>query len=163
VPRGPESGQRESDTPLKALALERQDSSWGRQAFPEMIKNGWQAVPRCWESGVIPAVIQRGEEFLARYPHTDISAAVLYAVAVAYEDWWSIVKNGVVQGREPPEIAREYTQGAERARTKAMDYYKQYLNIVHSSPTTEAKIERLERGENSEGLSAGAPYSCEGD
>jgi hypothetical protein len=150
-------------TPLEGLALKRPDTYWGRQAFLELIKNGWQAMPRCWASGVIPAVIHHGEEFLSKHPNADIFPAVVYAVAIAYEDWWSIVKNKVVQEREVPENVQEYEQGAERARTKAIYYYKQYLALVGSSPTTKAKIERLGRAESNEGLFAGAPYSCEGD
>jgi hypothetical protein len=150
-------------TLLKALALEHPDTFWGRQAFLEMMKNGWQVMPRCWESGVIPAVIAHGEEFLAKHPNADISPAVVYAVALAYDNWWSIAENGVVKGREPPEKAQEYVRGAERARTKAIAYYEQYVAMVGKSLVARDKIAKLKRRENNEGLYAGSPYSCEGD
>ncbi len=93
-------------------------------------------------------VIQRGEAFLASHPHTVFRRQVLYALAVANESWWSIARapadDPIVSA--PPYPRRESNaRQAGAARSLAIQYYRQVVELAPDSPEALSALRRLPR------------------
>jgi hypothetical protein len=154
-----------ASTPLESLALERQNTEWGRQAFLEMTRNGWRAIPQCWIGNSIPVVIQRGEEFLRKYPKMEVAPGIVYALGVAYQDWYELVKAGMPE-RIGTGNLRAPTLDSETPRTKSIDYYTQYGQMIGKiSESLRVTLDQLRKdiSPQKDPLHSGEPYSCLGD
>ena len=154
-----------SKTPLEALALERQSTEWGRQAFLEMTRNGWRAIPQCWIGDAIPVVIRRGEEFIRKYPKMEVSPGVVYALGVAYQDWYELVKAGMPE-RIGTGNARALMLDSETPRTRSIGYYTQYGQMIGKiSESLRVTLDQLRQdlSPQKDPLYSGEPYSCMGD
>ena len=152
-------------TPLESLALEQQNTEWGRQAFLEMTRNGWRAVPQCWLGNTIPVVIQRGEEFIRKYPKTEVSPGVVYALGIAYQDWYELVKAGMPE-RIGADDLRSLKLDSETPRTRAIAYFKQYGQMIgNTSESLRFELDQLGKdiSPQKDPLHSGEPYSCLGD
>ena len=124
---------------LETLATKRLDSFWGRRAFLEYLKRGWTDKTRCADGAeTFRRVIERGEDFLKRYPNADVSPAVVLELARAYETWWSVA---VASSNDP---YATHPSDSEQARLKAVDYYKAYLKSADDAEIRE-KVYRLGR------------------
>jgi hypothetical protein len=152
-------------TPLESLALEQQSTEWGRQAFLEMTRNGWRAIPQCWIGNTIPVVIERGEEFIRKFPKMEVSPGVVYALGVAHQDWYELLKAGMPERIGAGDL-RALTLDSETARTKAIGYYTQYGQMTGTiSDSLRVTLDQLRQdiSPQKDPLHSGEPYSCLGD
>lgn len=153
----PDGAWRPSRNPvdLSQLAREFLDSRWGRQAFLMMTQLGWSQ-GACQEGpDQFRMVIKRGEEFLAKYPASEVSDSIRLEVANAYATWWNIA-NMEPDGYTDP---RQYEAGAAKAKQRSIELYQQFLSAQKSpNPDVEKRLKNLQ--ENPKG-SDEWDYFCE--
>lgn len=123
----------EDPVDLNDLARKHLDSRWGRQAFLMMTQLGWSQ-GACQEGpDEFREVIRHGEAFLKGYPQTEASDNVRLEMAHAYATWWNLSNAEADASFDPT----PYKAGADAAKQKAIELYKQYLN---REKTPSAKI-----------------------
>ncbi|MDR3698000.1 MAG: hypothetical protein P4L56_00110 [Candidatus Sulfopaludibacter sp.] len=123
----------------------------GEAAFVALENRGWNTDTRegCPANpDLFREVIQRGEAFLASHPQTAFRKQVLYALAVANESWWSIARapadDPIVSA--PPYPRREINaRQAGAARSLAIQYYRQVVQLAPDSPEALSALRRLPR------------------
>ena len=84
-------------------------------------------------------VIRQGEEFLAKHPKTPHRLQVLFALAQAYETWWSLsqaaaCKPGQMSGCDGYSDPANYIEGSGSARDRAINLYEEVLRLDPDSP-----------------------------
>jgi len=93
---------------------------------------GWDSSGMCDAgSDQFRTVIAHGEKFLAEHPSSPHRLDVTLALAMAYENWWSLSR--ARPGDDYVEPAR-YHDGAEAARQKAIGIYEQIAKMAADSP-----------------------------
>jgi hypothetical protein len=112
---------------LNELAEKHLDSRWGREAFLMMTLIGWSQGDCAEGPDQFREVIKRGEMFLKRYPRTETSDHIRLELANAYATWWNVSRAEPNPGAEPPFSPEAYEPGAEAAKEKAIDLYRQFL------------------------------------
>lgn len=122
-------------------------TDWGELAFVTLVNMGWDATTSCGNgSDQFREVIRHGEEFLARRPQSHYRKDVMFAVAQAYETWWSLSKAHVQDGY----VDRfKYLNGADAARHKALRYYGQILQLApggYEADYARLRLPRLKLG-----------------
>ena len=118
-------------------------SAWGEQAFVLLLNRGWDPSPFCaGGSDQFRVVIEQGEKFLAAHPESSRRFDVLFAVAQAYETWFSLSRAS--EHGEYVESSR-YQEGAEAAREKAVADYEQMLRLAPESDEAAYARRRLPR------------------
>ena len=77
-------------------------------------------------------VIRQGESFLQQRPGSPQRAVVTLLVAEAYATWWSLGNEtrGEMSDYVDP---KQYQQGAEEARIKAVSYFEQVAKLTPES------------------------------
>ena len=141
---------------LIQLATQHQDSRWGREAFLMMTRLGWSE-GACQEGpDQFREVIQHGEQFLKKYPSSEVSDSVRLELANAYATWW----NQSLSDPNPPYPGPEpYKAGAEHAKQRAIALYQQYLR---AQKTPAVKVQkRLKALQESPKGSETFDYFCE--
>ena len=130
---------------------ESPNTAAGEAAFLALENRGWNTDTRegCPANpDLFREVIQRGEAFLAAHPRTAFRRQVLYALAVANESWWSIARapadDPIVSA--PPYPRREINARlAPAARSLAIQYYRQVVELAPDSPEALSALRRLPR------------------
>ena len=93
-------------------------------------------------------VIENGEAFLAERPGSPVRKQVLHTVAIAHESWWSIASapsdDGIV-GMIPYPRRAANAREADRARSHAIEYYREIVRIAPDTPEAAAALRRLPR------------------
>ncbi len=135
------------------------DTEAGELAFVELQHRGWSTGDG---SGCPPNpdlfrdVITHGETFLNQHPGSPFRIDVLFTLAIANESWWSIAHapaddEGV---NAPPYPRRALNQRqAAQARDRAIQYYRQLIELAPDSPEAASARRRLPRIES--GLDTG--------
>jgi hypothetical protein len=101
------------------------ESAWGEWAFALLLHRGWDTTIACGDgSDQFRAVIREGERFLAQRRASPQRLTVLYAVALAYETWWSLSHGGDHDDYADP---ARYRDGADVARQSAIRRYEEIL------------------------------------
>ncbi len=109
------------------------DSPWGEKAFLLLLDSGWSTKGACADgSDLFRSVIREGEKFLEQKPKSALRPYVLHEVGVAYATWWSLSLPD--KDIETYLEAKDYEQGAEEARLKAIDYFEQ---VERAAPKSE--------------------------
>jgi hypothetical protein len=123
----------------------------GDKAFLELQRRGWNTDSRegCpTHPDLFREVIARGEAFLAARPAARFRKEVMFTVAVAYESWWSI---GHAPADDPTVSAPPYprresnARDADRARERAIEYYREVARLAPESPEAASARRRLPR------------------
>ena len=127
------------------------DTEAGERAFVELQQRGWStdnAIGCPTHPDYFRTVIDKGEAFLAARPESRWRKEVVHTVAVAYESWWSIARapadDGIV-AHIPYTRRAANAREAERARLRAIEYYRELVRIAPDSPEAAAAQRRLPR------------------
>ena len=125
------------------------DTPWGQRAFL-MTQRLSCTLPKsfgCHGPNCFREVIRQGEEFLRRYPQTELRKEQLFHLARAYETWWSLSK---ARPDDPSaEGAHVDPVSAESARRQALALYEELARLAPDSPEARAghlRIPRLQLG-----------------
>ena len=132
---------------LRELAEKHLDSRWGREAFLLMTQIGWSQGDCVEGTDQFREVIKRGEGFLKRYRRSEVSARVRLELANAYATWWNLSRAdpNPGDGDEPPFSPEPYQLGAEAAKEKAIELYRQFLAAhVASSIHVSDRLQKLQ-------------------
>ncbi len=102
----------------------------GERAFVLLLDHGWDTSPTC-EKGAeqFRDVIRQGETFLQQRPSSPQRGVVTFLVAEAYATWWSLSKETRVDMSDYVD-AKQYQNGAEDARIKAIGYFEQVVQLA---------------------------------
>lgn len=118
-------------------------TAWGEHAFLLLQSQGWDTGVGCAKgSDQFREVIRRGERFLKRRPQSPRRIDVLFAVAQAYETWWSLSQ---AAERDDYVDRAAYQAGAPGARTKAIKLYERVLCLAPDSLQAAYARRRLPR------------------
>jgi hypothetical protein len=120
----PDGGYLLNDNPvdLEKLATKYPGSPWGQQAFLIMTLFGWSNQPMRCQGGSdqFREVISHSENFLKRFPDTEISPVIRLELAKAYATWWNLSQN-----QDDPNVkSEEYKSGSEDARLHAIKIFE---------------------------------------
>jgi hypothetical protein len=123
---------------LKHVSTDFGDTPWGERAFLLLLDHGWNTGVACSaDSDQFRIVIQQGLVFLEKHSSSPYRLDVQFAVAQAYETWWSLSQALRPQERvdeeEPDADPAQYQKGAEAARQKAVEVYEQLLQAAPQS------------------------------
>jgi hypothetical protein len=126
---------RKGPVDLNDLAENYLSSPWGREAFLMMTLLGWSQ-GACREGpDQFREVIKRGEEFLPRFPNSEVSPEIRLELGEAYTTWWALSLDDSNDGVD----RSKYQAGAEQARTKATALFRQALN---EKPAQQSEIRK---------------------
>lgn len=127
------------------------DTEAGERAFLELQQRGWSTDNQLGcppNPDYFRAVIEKGEAFLAARPTSPFRKEVVHTLAVAYESWWSIAhapaEDGIVAHIPYPRKAANARE-ADRARLRAIEYYRELIQLAPDSPEAAAAQRRLPR------------------
>jgi hypothetical protein len=127
------------------------DTGAGELAFLELECRGWDTSARIGcptNPDLFREVIARGTAYLAGHPKSSVRMQVSYAVAVAYESWWSIAHapaGDAFIGAPPYPRRASNARLAGEARTHAIEYYRRVVRMAPASPEAAAALRRLPR------------------
>jgi hypothetical protein len=118
------------------------DSPWGRRSFLMMTRLGWSQGSCEDGPDQFRQVINHGERFLRAYPESDVSNSVRLEVAHAYETWWNVSRQ---VEKSPGSKSTRYKAGAETAKQRAVQLYKEYLTSEHTpEPDVQSRLTALQ-------------------
>jgi hypothetical protein len=95
----------------------------------------------------------------------EVSPGVVYALGVAYQDWYELVKAGMPE-RIGTGNARALMLDSETPRTRSIGYYTQYGQMTGNiSEALRVTLDQLRQdiSPQRDPLHSGEPYSCMGD
>jgi hypothetical protein len=127
------------------------DSHWGRLEFLKRLKAGWVRGASCAAGDEqIPSVIDQADEYLKKYPKSDISEAVRLERAAAYESWWSaqLFKKQELSSKDPR---------LSKARESAIQHYEEYLKTHPDNTDVKRSLYYLRNNIDSENR----PHYCD--
>ncbi len=114
------------------------NTEWGEYAFLSLQQSGWDTSFDGYSCPANPdffrAVIEHGEAFLASHPNSFNRSQVLFALAAAYETWWSVSLapgDDENYGHYPRRAENDRTKDA--ARLKAIAGYEQIERLASGS------------------------------
>jgi len=127
------------------------DTEAGEMAFVQLQQRGWNT-----SSGIgcppnpdlFHEVIDKGEAFLAQHPHTKFRKEILFTLAVANESWWSIArapKDDAIVSAPPYPRKFSNKKDAGLARERAIQYYRELIQLAPDSPEAASAVRRLPR------------------
>jgi len=115
------------------IALKRQDSKWGKRAFLERSGENWSsdrlggvdALPGYGTLQELKEIIRRDEEFLKKFPESEISGDVIHHLAYSYDALWSMSLAEIRDDRQKENP--EWLNDSEKARLIAIELFRKYL------------------------------------
>lgn len=136
---------------LRRVWREFPDTEGGEMAFVRLQQRGWYTGtgPGCPANpDLFHEVIEQGEAFLAARSQTHYREEIVFTLAVAYESWWSIAHapadDAIVSAPPyPRKLANRKDSG--RARTQAIKYYREVVQLAPESPEAASALRRLPR------------------
>lgn len=118
-------------------------TEWGERALVLLLNMGCKFGACCpYGTDQFRFVIEHGEKFLAERPHSLHRVAVLFALAQAYETWWSLSQAS--EGGQYVDSS-DYQQGAEPAREKAIARYEELVRLAPERDEAAVARRRLPR------------------
>jgi hypothetical protein len=113
-------------------------TSWGERAFVLLLDHGWDTSATC-EKGQNQTheVIRQGESFLRNRPGSPYRAVVTLLVAEAYASWWSLSNEPKGSDMSSYVDPKQFQEGAEAARLKAIHYFEQLPQLVPGTKFSE--------------------------
>lgn len=112
-------------------------TDWGQRAFVLLLDRGWDTSATCAKGAdQTKEVIHQGEGFLQQRPGSPYRGAVTLLVAEAYASRWSLSakpKDGMADYVNP----KEFHEGAEEARIKAIGYFEQASQLAPGTELSE--------------------------
>ena len=114
---------------LKQVWEQYGNTRWGERAFVQLTWMGWNAGSGCQAGGdLFRLVIPAATGFLASRPQSPYVLEVRFALALAYDTWWSLTQ------ASPEDLHADHMAndpGAERARREGIRHYRE---IVRAAP-----------------------------
>lgn len=108
------------------------ETVWGARAFLMLQFRGWDTSNMCAHgTDQFRTVIERGEAFLSARPDSPFGAQIRFTLGLAFETWWSLSRLATPTAYADP---ADYVEGAQRARTRAISYYR---DVLRALPGTE--------------------------
>jgi hypothetical protein len=105
-------------------------TTWGEWAFVLRRQRGWDTGVGCaGGADEFRGVIREGERFLSQRPRSPHRLAVLFAVALAHETWWSLSH----ADGDPYADAKDYQTGRDTARRLAISRYEAVVRLAPRS------------------------------
>jgi hypothetical protein len=113
-------------------------TSWGERAFVLLLDHGWDTSATC-EKGQDQTheVIRQGDSFLQNRPGSPYRAVVTLLVAEAYASWWSLSNEPKGSDMSAYVEPKQFQEGAEAARIKAIRYFEQVLQLAPGTKFSE--------------------------
>jgi hypothetical protein len=116
---------------LWRLWAEYPKTVWGERAFVLLLDRGWDTSFTCEKGGdQTREVIRQGESFLRQHPGSPYRAVVKLLVAEAYASRWSLSKENAGSEMSDYVDPKQFQEGAEDARLKAIAYFEEILQLV---------------------------------
>lgn len=119
---------------LWRISNEYSGTDWGERAFVLLLDSGLDTSGTCAKPGdPFRRVIAQGEPFLEQHPNSPYRGYVTHLVGQGYAAWWSLSSDSpgpLVDYVDP----KQYKEGSEQARLKAIDYFEQ---VLQQSPETQ--------------------------
>jgi hypothetical protein len=110
------------------------DTDSGERAFVLLLDRGWDTSNTCAKGAdQFREVIKQGEAFLQQRSASAYRPFVLDLTGEAYATWWTL-SHGPSAGLEDYVDPKQYQEGADEARTKAISYFEQ---VQQAAPQTE--------------------------
>jgi hypothetical protein len=124
---------------------EHPESDWGERAFLLLLDSGWDTSGMCANgSDQFREVIRQGQTFLRERPSSPYRGLVTHLVGQAYATWWSLsLPPG--KGMEDYVDPKQYTEGSEQARLRAIEYFEQVPQIAKGTLLEQYALEVLPR------------------
>jgi hypothetical protein len=117
----------------------------GEDAFALLLDSGWDTSACCGKgSNAFRNVIREGERFLAERPNSARRLDVEFALAEAYETWWSLSRAPAVSDNEADPSPDAYRESADVARGKAIAYYEEIARAAPNSTQAKCSNRSLE-------------------
>ena len=113
-------------------------TDWGERTFVLLLNQGWDTSGTCANgSEQFREVIRQGESFLQQRPTSPHRAVVMFLVGEAYATWWSLSNETGSSGMSDYVDPKQYHEGAEEARLKAIGYFEQGLQLAPQTKLAE--------------------------
>ena len=129
------------------------ETEWGEQAFVLLLNRGWDRTLACGSgSDRFREVIKQGEMFLAQRPQSRHRLPIVFALAQAYETWFSLSQALECKGPydhtprcDPYVKTAKYQEGSNTAAQNAAEYYREVMQLAPGSDLAAYARRRLPR------------------
>ena len=109
----------------------------GERAFVLLLDSGWDTSGTCAKGAdQFREVIRQGESFLQQRENSPYRDYVVHLLGQAYATWWSLAQPPTSSSSDYVD-PKQYQEGAEDARLKAIQYFEQNLQSSPASPVGE--------------------------
>jgi len=120
------------------------ETEWGERVFVLLLDSGWDTSATCAKGGdQTREVIRQGESFLQKRPGSPYRGIVTLFVAEAYASRWSLSNEPAGSGMFEYVDPKEFQQGAEDARIKAIAYFEKVLQLAPGTAFSRFALEVL--------------------
>jgi hypothetical protein len=120
------------------------ETEWGERVFVLLLDSGLDTSSTCAKGGdQTREVIRQGESFLQKRPSSPYRGIVALFVAEAYASRWSLSNEPAGSGMADYVDPKEFQEGAEAARTKAIGYFEEVLQLAPGTEFSRFALEVL--------------------
>lgn len=120
------------------------ETEWGERVFVLLLDSGWDTSVTCEKGGdQTREVIRQGESFLQKRPSSPYREIVMLLVAEAYASRWSLSNEPAGSGMSDYVDPKEFQEGAEEARIKAIAYFEEVLRLAPGAEFSRFALEVL--------------------
>lgn len=103
-------------------------TEWGEMAFLVLLNHGWNTRVGCAQGeGQFREVIRQAEAFLSDHPKSRYRPEVEFALAQAFETWWSASQASAQDSYSDRTL---YLEGSANAREQAIRHYEEVLRLA---------------------------------
>jgi hypothetical protein len=114
------------------------ETDWGERVFLLLLDSGWDTSFTCAKGAdQTKEVIRQGESFLQKRPNSPYRGIVTLLVAEAYASRWSLSNESAGSGMSEYVDPKQFQEGAEAARIKAIALFEEVLRLVPGTSFSE--------------------------
>ena len=116
-------------------------TEWGERAVVLLLDSGWDTSMTCANGAdQFRAVIKQGEPLLNAAKPTPYRPVILHLLGEAYATWWTLSHETGMEDYVDP---KQYLEGAEDARTKAIGYFNQVQQLAPGTALADYAIQMV--------------------